>query len=197
MNWESIGGWFDYMGLYDAVVDGAPSDRPSVFVEVGSFLGRSAAYLGQKIKESGKPIILHCIDCWDGRATCDDVGKMNDDIAREQGKPFADVFVGNMVACGLSDIVKPIQCLSHEGAAHFANGSVDFVFIDADHSREAVLADIRAWLPKMRPGGVLAGHDYCRDDVSGAVHELLGKDNIRVHHILDQNIPSWVYDVPK
>jgi hypothetical protein len=36
----------------------------------------------------------------------------------------------------------------------------DLVFIDADHSREACYADCRTWLPKVKPGGILCGHDF-------------------------------------
>lgn len=39
----------------------------------------------------------------------------------------------------------------------------DFVYLDADHSYEAVAADIAAWLPLVRPGGIIAGHDYVPD----------------------------------
>ena len=39
------------------------------------------------------------------------------------------------------------------------NGVFDLVFIDADHEEEAVLADINMWEPRLRPGGILAGHD--------------------------------------
>ncbi len=44
-------------------------------------------------------------------------------------------------------------------AQQFSDGSLDLVFIDADHREEAVLADIAAWRPKVRPGGTLSGHD--------------------------------------
>jgi len=63
--------------------------------------------------------------------------------------------------------------------------SLDFVFIDADHSYEAVKADILAWRPKIRTGGIIAGHDYkgFRDrrgdyGVSRAVHEIFGESNV-------------------
>lgn len=42
----------------------------------------------------------------------------------------------------------------------FADASLDFAFIDADHVYDAVSADIAAWWPKIRPGGLLTGHDY-------------------------------------
>lgn len=45
-------------------------------------------------------------------------------------------------------------------ASRFDDDSVDLVFVDADHSEESVRSDLEAWVPKVRPGGVIAGHDY-------------------------------------
>ncbi len=53
-----------------------------------------------------------------------------------------------------------IEAPSTDAARGFDDGSLDFVFIDADHSYEAVMSDIAAWLPKVRPGGWITGHDY-------------------------------------
>ena len=44
-------------------------------------------------------------------------------------------------------------------AARFADGSVDLVFVDADHTAAGVTRDLDAWTPKIRPGGFLTGHD--------------------------------------
>lgn len=49
---------------------------------------------------------------------------------------------------------------SVEVAEHVPDRSLDFVFIDADHSYLSVLADIKAWRHKVRSGGIIAGHDY-------------------------------------
>lgn len=51
------------------------------------------------------------------------------------------------------------------------DGSLDFIFIDADHSEEAVLADIAAWRPKVREGGVILGHDIDWRGVKAAVEQ--------------------------
>lgn len=56
-------------------------------------------------------------------------------------------------------------------AAHVPDESLDFAFIDADHSYEGCLADIKAWSPKIRPGGMLCGHDVNWPTVRKAVVE--------------------------
>lgn len=53
-----------------------------------------------------------------------------------------------------------IEGESIEVAKTFADGSLDFVFIDAEHTCEAALADLQAWYPKVKPGGLVSGHDY-------------------------------------
>ena len=55
---------------------------------------------------------------------------------------------------------KPMRSPSLEAAGQFEDESLDFVFIDASHEYEDVKADIMAWMPKVKRGGVLAGHDY-------------------------------------
>ena len=49
---------------------------------------------------------------------------------------------------------------SRQAAAGFRDRSLDFVYLDARHYREALLEDLELWAPKIRPGGILAGHDY-------------------------------------
>ena len=49
---------------------------------------------------------------------------------------------------------------SQQAAAEFRKRSLDFVYLDARHYREALLEDLELWAPKIRHGGFLAGHDY-------------------------------------
>ena len=49
---------------------------------------------------------------------------------------------------------------SVQAASRFEDEFFDFVYIDADHSYEAVRADLEVWWPKLKPGGLFAGHDY-------------------------------------
>lgn len=53
-----------------------------------------------------------------------------------------------------------LRMTSLEAAATVPDGSLDFVYLDANHRVAFVLEDLAAWVPKVRSGGVCAGHDY-------------------------------------
>lgn len=77
--------------------------------------------------------------------------------------------------CGRVTLIK--DC-SVPAAAPQPNESLDFVFIDAIHSFEAVLSDLEAWFPKVRRGGLVAGHDVSWGGVREAVEQFLGAHNL-------------------
>lgn len=72
-------------------------------------------------------------------------------------------FLRNLGEAGLLSRVNCIPLASLEALPLFKPESVDMVFIDADHTYEAVLADIRGWRGKLKKGGILCGHDYDPD----------------------------------
>ena len=67
--------------------------------------------------------------------------------------------------------VKLVKASSIEAAKRFEDESFDCVFIDADHRYEHVKADIAAWMPKVKPGGWLTGHDLVMPSVVKALEE--------------------------
>ena len=60
-----------------------------------------------------------------------------------------------------------------DAAGSFEDGSLDFVFVDGDHRTESVLRDIAAWRPKIRPGGMLCGHDVGWPSVRAAIEQAV------------------------
>jgi predicted O-methyltransferase YrrM len=70
---------------------------------------------------------------------------------------------------GRSQLIKDF---SVPASASFAEGSLDFVFIDALHTYEAVKSDIEAWFPKVRSQGIVVGHDISWSGVEQAVTEF-------------------------
>lgn len=62
---------------------------------------------------------------------------------------------------------KLLRMTSEEAAAVIPDASLDFVYLDARHDYASVKEDIAFWYPKVKPGGVLAGHDYIDGEISG------------------------------
>ena len=79
-----------------------------------------------------------------------------------------------------------IRKTSVDAAKLFDDQSLDFAFIDADHSYASAREDIAAWYPKVRDGGVIAGHDYTDWETMGviqAVDEFVEAENLSLHVI--------------
>lgn len=79
--------------------------------------------------------------------------------------------------------LKLMRMRTDEAAKLVPDHSLDFVFIDADHSYEGCRADIENWTRKVDHGGLLCGHDYGWDTVKRAVHDtgkvdLVAEDNV-------------------
>jgi predicted O-methyltransferase YrrM len=73
-----------------------------------------------------------------------------------------------------------MEMTSKEASIIIPDGSLDFVFIDANHEYECILEDIKLWTPKVRSGGIVSGHDYCslHPGVVKAVSEIFKEFNL-------------------
>lgn len=175
---QNIDGWFDYEDLYKFVVNSLPDN--SHIVEIGAWKGRSSAFLVVECINSGKNIKIDIIDNWTGGSDAADDYAKDPDMIRFNQNIF-EFFKQNLSP--VKDKFTPIQTLSHEGAKLYSDNSLDFVFIDANHTYEFVKNDLAAWLPKVKKGGIIAGHDYNPVSWPGvikAVHEFFPKEKITI-----------------
>jgi hypothetical protein len=72
---------------------------------------------------------------------------------------------------------------SIDAAKHVLDHSLDFVFIDADHSFSGCSSDISSWRSKVKPGGLLCGHDYGFETLPGvkkAVDEFVTHNGLKL-----------------
>lgn len=188
--YKGIPGWDDeglrlcYSSLAIESKDG------DTIVEVGTFLGRSLCYLCHKLKLHQKKVNVISVDLFP--ATVDvQIPSMTLQCPLHEGSLY--LVRSNVMQGGFQDMVRFIRSDSADAAQHVEDASVFAVYIDASHTYEGVLADVRAWLPKVRSGGRLCGHDYGAPGVDGvklAVDQLLGTDNIKVNH------STWMYRKP-
>jgi predicted O-methyltransferase YrrM len=135
-----------------------------IAIEIGSWRGGSSVIIGSVCKE--KNAHLYCVDAFSTNmhewSTVD-----KDQINR---------FIDNTKDLPLS-IVSGDSTKIH---SFIQDGCADFVFIDGDHQYDFVKADINNYRKKLKPDGLLCGHDYVPvGPVKDAVDELLGVESIK------------------
>lgn len=157
--------------MLDLVLEGFPPG--GTWVELGSWMGRSAAYCVVELLNRHKLGPFYCIDTWQG----------GDSIETHplvlSGGAHAN-FLQNLAPVRhlITDIKRP----SAEAADQFQDASVDFCYVDALHTYEGVMLDLEAWWPKIRAGARFGGDDYTKGwpGVCKAVDEFFGEKKIRV-----------------
>ena len=164
--------WFTFPLLYSMQVkrvsDGAH------FVEVGVWKGRSACYMAVEIINSGKRIRFDAVDIWYG----------------DEGTSGYQDFIKYIEP--VKDVINPVRMDSVSAAKMYPDRSLDFVFIDAGHDYGSVMADLVAWTPKVKVGGVIAGHDYeWHEGVMRAVDEFF--DHARVPLAIAVMEKCWLH----
>lgn len=169
-----------------------------VGVEVGVLRGRLSEYL--LTKHLG--ITLHMVDWWQAFAEDDPVRSWS--IAHQEpcAQQSAEQVEDNYHAARAVAARFGARAVIHRGksvdvAAEFADASLDFVFIDADHRYEAVVADIAAWFPKVKPGGWVGGHDYGTPELGGEVSRAVDEFIKRTGLVLELcSFYTWFARVP-
>jgi predicted O-methyltransferase YrrM len=143
-----------------------PDGRKPRALEVGSWLGTTA------IAMADAGAIVHCVDTWQGSPT--DITSACVEDAGGQSAVFEE-FKSN-VGARLNRTIFAHARTSHV-ASQYHWEPFDLIFIDAEHTYEAVKADILAWWKHLRDDGVMIGHDYFTKQYPGvnqAVEELFG-----------------------
>ena len=170
--YQNISGFMSHKNtvMLDIVLDQFPSS--GIWVELGSWTGRSAAYCVVELLNREKLGEFYCVDSWKGEAAI----AYDPDTVQDLKKIFKQ---------NVKPVVKHINMLnmiSWNAAKRFDDNSVDFCYVDAGHSYEAVTKDLEAWWPKIRPGSMFGGDDYTKGypGVQQAVWDFFGPRDIKV-----------------
>jgi len=142
---------------------------------------------------------LYLVDSWRQIRTYQDIANLD---PNGQLNCFANTFM-NVYEFGVKAVI--IRELSEPAGELFGDGSLDFVFLDADHSYDKVQRDLMVWGPKIKKGGIFCGHDYLEGfriiedtqvnfGVKKAVDEWATLHSKSVH-VTKEAYPSWFVNI--
>jgi cephalosporin hydroxylase len=170
-----VPGWFSAGHFYNRIVDEAPVG--SWLVEVGVYHGLSLRHLAHAAKAADKGLTVVGIDWGRGSPEVLRTDEVHPDqvAATQPCGNLASPMLSTIITAGVADDCAIVLAPSSLAARLIPDGACYMVYIDACHHRDEVMADIKRYLPKIAPGGVIAGHDYLTfPGVRQAVHEMFG-----------------------
>lgn len=155
--------------------------RIIIGAEIGVRFGKNAEQLLGLLPR----LDLLLVDRWEKPPAGDSFYNSGDGIAQRPAGHLRKAYYETLRRTELYKDRRHIKKMSSaDAAAQIPDRTYDFVFLDADHSYDGVKSDIINWLPKVKIGGILCGHDYNHPrigEVKKAVDELfsdieLGED---------------------
>ena len=175
---------------WDAILKRIPVDANYIGVEVGVWRGDT----GKRLLAARENIIHIMIDPWKQQGKNSRYVKSGDQTAQNDQETFDKCmeYVRTEVGqYGKRAII--IREKSKVAVKQFEDKSLDYAFIDGEHTYQAVKEDITLWLPKVKKGGWIGGHDYRNlprfPGVQQAVDEML-PDGVEV-----DGDCTWFYKV--
>jgi hypothetical protein len=156
-------GWGSDAPIFRALISEL---RPRLIVEVGSWKGASAIHMAGICKDERLGTQLICVDTWLGSLemwTDPNDPDRYGSLLRRWGYPtLYEQFLSNIINTGHINCIVPFPQTSLIAARFLAHHQVqaDLIYIDASHDETDVLADMRAYWPLVRAGGILFGDDW-------------------------------------
>lgn len=161
---------------WDAILSRLPNNIPLLGAEIGVLNGNTAFRILEK-----RPLLTHyMIDPWIAPKKDSSYWKSADDNARKPAQAHEGAYkktLDRVRFAGKRAII--MRMFSHQAVKKIKDKSLDFVFIDGDHSYDGVSKDIKMWLPKVKKDGWIGGHDLNHPrlpGVSKAVYEAFDEN---------------------
>ncbi len=190
------------LALYEAAA-GVPATVEGPFLEIGSYCGKSAIYLGTAAEE--RDVVLFCVDHHRGSEENQPGWEWHEPDLVDPAVGVMDTlprFRRTVFDAGLEPSVVAVVGTSAT-VARWWSSSLALLFVDGGHGSDPAHRDYECWAPLVAPGGRLVIHDvfpdpadggrppyevYCRALASGAFAELDGCGSLRVLERLDRPV---------
>ena len=150
-------------------------------IGIGAEIGVQTGAYSEIILRESSLRKLYSIDCWKQLKSYKDIANKN------QIKQYYYYLKTIVRLFKFGKRSRILRRFSKETSKHFKNESLDFIYIDAQHSYNGCKEDIELWWPKLKKGGIFAGHDYLNGSlpegefgVKKAVDEFIKKEKQRL-----------------
>ena len=192
-SWEDVPGWInDAQWIFKEVVENC-KDGDKV-VELGTYFGQSACYMGELIKNSGKDIKFDTFDTFEQLEPSMRAGMQPKAIVdyrfheSRNTAPMSEIVNGHFYSCGVKDYVNLIICNASYSHHFYEDESLMMFYNDAINEKNALYNMMSNFWPKIKKGGYMAGDDINFDDVKSAVNKFCKKNNLKY----EQTTISWI-----
>lgn len=168
--------------------------KPSLIIELGSYLGWSAVTMASICKQNNIECKILCIDTWLGsvehwrKDQCNSLNKYN--YFSEGTSTMYDAFCKNVISHGVEDYIIPLPNTTdviYKLLVHY-NITSDLIYVDASHDYESVLKDLTSYYTLLNDGGYIFGDDVCWPDVNNAAIEFSKQTNKQLHYSPNKNL---------
>lgn len=168
------------------VYNGTRDDLACLFskmnFKIGAEIGvRTGDYSEILLKANGE-LHLYCIDPW---CAYEEMGSL-----RKQ-RTYQEIATAKLAPYDVMIVVKT----SEDALRDFQDNYLDFVYIDGSHIFDNVMLDIIGWTKKVKPGGIVSGHDYFRHrsfGVMDAVDAYVKAHDLQLY-VTKEAVPSWYF----
>lgn len=150
-------------------------------VQIGAEIGVMRGDASDLMLSARESLKLYMIDPWD--MLNPEYFQKDSKFYRKDGGSANWYKIACDVAKKYGDRAVIMKEFSHIASYQFKDGFFDFVFIDGDHSYPACDLDLKLWVPKIKPGGLIIGHDYgtkLHDGVKRAFDEFAIRHNVEL-----------------
>ena len=152
---------------------------------IGAEIGVERGIFSATLCQKNPNLHLKCVDPWEPyfyyTQTSEETVRVKYEEAKRTLAPYN---------------VEIVRKTSMDAVKEFKDGSLDFVYIDGLHDFDNVMLDLIHWGPKVRPGGIISGHDYCAGYMVGvvpAVDTYTRAHNVKMYYITREREPSFFW----
>jgi hypothetical protein len=173
-----VPGWInDAVIIFKEFVDNA--EDGDIFVEIGTYFGQSACYMGELIKNSGKRIKFDTFDTFEVLDSSMRAGYHPTQFIeyrfseRYNTSSISDIVKSHFNMCGVSDYINMIICDAKYAPIFYEDLSIKLLYIDALNEKKPLLDFLKSMWVKIKPGGSICGDDIVFRDVESAINDFL------------------------